>query len=219
MAIRESAGARGSRRSRLLVSRTAAALADARRASGLSQREVARQVGIDHRRIARAERGDPTILTIDLAARMGAVLGLQAAVALHPDGEPVRDAGHLALIGRLLDRLGGRTPARLEVPVPIEGDRRSADIVLDIDRAKGVEAIVEAETHIDDVQRIERSMAAKQRDLGISRAILLVADTRHNRSVMRDHPGIRARFPVDTRTCLAALRDGRDPGGDCLVIL
>lgn len=62
-------------------------------------------------------------------------------------------------------------------------------------------------------------MAAKQRDLGIARVILLVADTRHNRSVIASYPAIRERFPVSTRACLAALARGRVPDGDALVIL
>jgi hypothetical protein len=69
------------------------------------------------------------------------------------------------------------------------------------------------------VQARERSIAAKQRDLGATRAILLVADTRHNREVLRATPELMARFPVDTRSCLRALAHGQDPGGDALVIL
>jgi hypothetical protein len=49
--------------------------------------------------------------------------------------------------------------------------------------------------------------------------ILLVADTAHNRHVLRLHPELRERFPVCTRKCLAALARGEDPGGDCLVLL
>jgi hypothetical protein len=62
-------------------------------------------------------------------------------------------------------------------------------------------------------------VGAKQRDLGIARVILLVADTRHNRAVVLRVPELRRRFPVSTRACLAALDKGRDPGGDALVVL
>jgi hypothetical protein len=51
------------------------------------------------------------------------------------------------------------------------------------------------------------------------RAILLVSDTRHNRTVIAQVPELRRQFPVDTRQCLAALGRGLDPGGDCLVII
>ena len=78
---------------------------------------------------------------------------------------------------------------------------------------------VEAETRLGDVQATERRLRAKQRDLGATRAILLVADTRHNRRVITVVPDLTRQFPVGTRGCLAAFRAGRDPGADCLVIL
>ena len=100
--------------------------------------------------------------------------------------------------------------------MPIEGDRRSADAVID---APKLAALIEAETRIDDVQALERRISLKQRDLRLARVILLVADTRHNRDVIARVPALRERFPVTTRACLSALARGRDPGGDALVIL
>ena len=100
--------------------------------------------------------------------------------------------------------------------MPIPGDRRSADGVA---FAADFDAIVEAETRLDDVQAAERRLRGKQRDLDTKRAILLVSDTRHNRMVIDQVPELRRQFPVDTRHCLAALGRGLDPGGDCLVIL
>ena len=155
-------------------------------------------------------------MTIELAATMAAALGLQLNVTLHPDGNPVRDSGHRALLERLRARLGDGLRLRTEVPIPIEGDRRSADAVID---GRGTAMMVEAETRIDDVQALERRLSAKQRDLGIGRVILLVADTRHNRTVVANNPSIRARLPISTRACLAALSRGVDPGGDGLVFL
>jgi hypothetical protein len=105
---------------------------------------------------------------------------------------------------------------RTEVPIPIEGDRRSADAVI---AGPGWEAMVEAETRLDDIQALERKINAKQRDLDISRVILLVADTRHNRSVIATNPALRARFPLSTRACFAALAHCRGPSRDALVIL
>jgi hypothetical protein len=63
--------------------------------------------------------------------------------------------------------------------MPIPGDRRSVDgVALTAD----FDAIVEAETRLDDVQAAERRLRGKQRDLDTKRAILLVSDTRHNRT-------------------------------------
>ena len=216
VAIRETLAERGARRSRQLRGRTADGLVNARRAAGLSRREIARCIGVGHERVARAERGDPAALTIDLTARIAAALGQELAVSLFPAGEPVRDKGHLALLQRLRSRIGPGLRWRTEVAVPIPGDRRSADAVI---TGRGFEVMVEAETHLDDIQALERSIAAKQRDLGIDRIVLLVADTRHNRGVVSTVPELGRRFAISTRRSLAALSRERDPGGDALVIL
>jgi hypothetical protein len=167
-------------------------------------------------RIGRVERGEPDQLTVELAAQMAAVLGLQLSVTLHPNGDPVRDAAHLALLQRCRARMHHNIHWRSEVPVPIEGDLRSADAVI---TAGEFEAFLEAETRIDDVQALLRKIDAKQRDLRIGRVILLIADTRHNRRVLSDVPALRERFPLSTRACFAALNHGRDPGRDAHIIL
>jgi hypothetical protein len=79
--------------------------------------------------------------------------------------------------------------------------------------------MVEAETHLSDVQATERKIHLKQRDAGLPRAILLMRDSRHNRRVLAESPGLRRAFPLGTRQILAALRAGRDPGADGIVVL
>ena len=216
VAVRESAASQGERRSRLLRVRFAEQIIGARTTKGLSRRELAGQIGVSAQTWARAERGEPGTLTLDLAARMAPAIGMVLALSLHPDGDPVRDRAHLALINRLRERLGPRRALRVEVPVPIAGDRRSGDATLEVE---GGDGLIEAETRLGDIQDLERRAAAKQRDLGAARLVLLVADTAHNRRVVREHPELRERFPVSQRTCLARLRAGRDPGGDALLLL
>lgn len=177
---------------------------------------MARQVGVGHEVVASAERGDVRTLTVDLAARIAAVLGHELAASLYPSGDPLRDRGHLALLGRCHARLPATLPWRVEVPVPIAGDMRSADAMVTV--AEG-DILVEAETRVDDIQAVTRKVLAKARDLGAIRTVLLLADTRHHRRMLEGHPELRERFPVGTRACLAALVQGRDPGGDCLVLL
>lgn len=216
MPIYERSVDRGARRGRFLEQRIARELVGARRAAGISQRELGRQARVPHNRIQRIERGEQRDLSIDLTARLAAVLGLEFSATLHPDGDPVRDRAHIGLLNRFRARLSVGLRWRTEVPVPIEGDRRSADGVVD---GEAFAALVEAETRIDDVQAVERKVRSKQRDMGLRRAILVVADTRHNRSVIRSVPALRAAFPISTRACFAALAQGRDPGGDALVIV
>ncbi|MGH2475488.1 MAG: helix-turn-helix domain-containing protein [Candidatus Limnocylindrales bacterium] len=186
-----------------------------RRGRGISCRELGRRTGISHTQIGRVSRGDLRDLGIGAASRMAAVLGLDISVTVHPVGDPVRDAAHLALIRRFSARLPASLRWRTEVPIPLPGDRRSADGVVDGPRVRAIEA----ETRLDDIQAMERRIRAKQRDLGIGRIILLVADTRHNRAVIAGVPELGQRFPVGTRRCLAALGRGVDPGSDCLVII
>ncbi len=142
-------------------------------------------------------------------------LGLDLRIGLFPTGSPVRDAGQLALLERLRPRVASILRWRAEVPVPITGDLRSADVVID---GPDVDVMVEAETRLNDLQALERRVRLKQRDLGARRVLLLVADTRHDRAVLAAHPGVVARFPISPRSCLAALGAGRDPGGDGIVL-
>jgi transcriptional regulator with XRE-family HTH domain len=215
MPVRDSIAARGDRRSRLLRVRAAEELIAARHAGGLSIREVARRVGVSPDRIRRVEEAEPASATIDLVARAAVALGLDLAVSFHPNGDPARDRGHLALLGRFRARVphvGWQT----EVPVPLAGDLRSGDALVTIPAG---DILIEAETHASDVQLVERRAAAKARDLGALRVVLLLADTGHHWRLLREHPELRQRFPMGTREVLAALRAGRDPGADGLVIL
>jgi transcriptional regulator with XRE-family HTH domain len=216
VAVRESVASRGERRSRLLRARFTEGIVTARAAAGLSRRELARRIGVSEQTWARGERGDHGTLTVDLAARMAPAVGLELALTLYPAGDPVRDRGQLALLGRLRRRIPDAPGWRVEVPVPIAGDLRSGDAMVTVDEG---DILIEAETHLDDVQAVERKGAAKARDLGAIRLVILLADTRHNRRVIHDHPELRVRFPIDTRTCLARLARGVDPGDDALVIL
>ena len=188
----------------------------ARVASGMSTRAVAALAGISHTQVLRVERGLAPHIDTEVLARLAAVLGCELSMGIHPVGAPVRDKAHLALLGRFAARLGPSVEWRTEVPMPIPGDLRSADGVA---ATRDFGAIIEAETRLDDVQAAERRLRAKQRDLELPRAILLVADTRHNRQVIHQVPELRREFPIDTRHCLADLGRGADPGGDCLVIM
>lgn len=197
-----------------------------RLAAGLSTRQLAGTVGISHTQIRRIEAGVAPHIDVDLLSRIASALGGELSIGVHPIGPPVRDKAHVALLERFAARLGPNVTWRTEVPIPLPGDLRSADGVATVPPSspptadlKPIDAVVEAETRLHDVQATERRLRAKQRDLGTGRAILLIADTRHNRRVISGVPELGRQFPVGTRSCLAALKAGRDPGADCLVIL
>lgn len=103
--------------------------------------------------------------------------------------------------------------------MPIPGDLRCADGVIDRLSAAKTVVMVEAETRVDDVQALVRRIRTKQRDLAATRVILLLGDTRHHRALARDEARLRDEFPVAPRACLRALADGQDPGGDALLLL
>ncbi|HEX2469170.1 MAG TPA: helix-turn-helix transcriptional regulator [Candidatus Limnocylindrales bacterium] len=212
----ETLAQRAARRTEFLLRRVGQELRVVRIAAGLSTRQVGWLVGVSHTQILRIEAGLAPHVDIELLSRLATVVGCELSMGIHPVGAPVRDKAHIALLGRFAARLHPSIRWRTEVPIPLPGDLRSADGVATTDR---LGAIVEAETRLGDVQAAERRLRSKQRDLGLPRAILLVADTRHNRQVINEVADLRHAFPMGTRHCLAALGRGDDPGGDCLIIL
>jgi transcriptional regulator with XRE-family HTH domain len=200
----------------MLRLRVAEELVTRRLDAGLSVREVGRRAGLSPDTALRIERAESGSMTIDNIGRIAGVLGLELAASLYPNGDPVRDRAHLALLNRFRSRLGPGIPIRAEVPIPIPGDRRSGDCVLSL--AAG-DVLIEAETRVSDCQAVERRARAKARDLGAIRLVLLLADTRHNRSVISFHPELLGSFPTRTRACLDALGQGIVPGGDAIVFL
>ena len=100
--------------------------------------------------------------------------------------------------------------------MPIPGDLRAWDGLL----VGPVTIGVDAETSPRDLQAIERSMALKKRDSRVDRIALLIASTPRNERLVRTLLGtLRQTYPLDTRGFMAAIRDGRDPGSDALVLL
>jgi transcriptional regulator with XRE-family HTH domain len=187
-----------------------------RQAAGLSIRALSRVVRMSHDVVAQVEHGDFARLSLDRLTRLATTLGLDVSLTLHPTGSPVRDAGHIALLGRLAARLHAVLRMRFEVPMPTPGDLRNADGVI---QGPGVQIMVEAETHVGDFQAVIRRARDKQRDLGGPRLILLLSDSRHHRRMLAEHPSLTADFPISARRCLAALRAGVDPGGDAIIRL
>ncbi len=79
---------------------------------------------------------------------------------------------------------------------------------------------VDAETRARDAQELQRRLTQKQRDGGVDRLILLLADTRHNRAFLRAvGAGFLADFPVSSRHALERLAVSQDPGGNAMVLL
>jgi hypothetical protein len=155
-------------------------------------------------------------MRLDDLGAICAVVGLALAVRAYPAGDAIRDAGQARLLERLRIRVAPALGWTTEVPLSITGDLRAWDAVI---RGPGWRIGVEGETVLDDIQAVERRVALKRRDGNVDHVILLVADTPRNRRALAAAPAAFGDLPLRTREILAALRDGRDPGGSGIVIL
>jgi transcriptional regulator with XRE-family HTH domain len=217
MGSKERAVDRGVRHGRRLIATTGSELRLARVSAGLSLEDVGRAVGMSHSQLGRIERAlHPTVAVIQLA-RIASVVGLDLSVRTYPNGSPLRDKAHLALIRRFRDRLSASLVVRTEVPLPIAGDLRAWDLVV---YGAGEPIGVEAETRLVDLQGLERRISLKMRDGGLKRVILLVSATRSNRHAVRYAGGtIGETYPIEGRSALRSLAAGQDPGGGSLVLV
>ena len=192
------------------------ALRESRLDRNLSLERVARATGISGSQTSRIERGLVPSLSIDQACRLGAAVGLDLSARLYPSGDPIRDAGHAALLERLRGRLHPSLTMRTEVPLPVPGDLRAWDAVI---RGSGWTEPVEAETRPNDGQALERRITLKLRDAGFDDVILLLLDSSHNRRFVRSSGGLAARFTIDGRLALERLAAGQHPGGSAIILL
>ncbi len=134
-----------------------------------------------------------------------------------PTGVPIRDAAHTRLLDRVRRRLASVWRWRLEVPATGEPDRRAWDAIATLGPLR---VAFEAETRLYDVQAQVRKIIAKFSGGEATRVILVLADTRHNRAVLAEvRELLRADFPLDTKSVMAALAAGRDPGANGIVII
>lgn len=187
-----------------------------RLAAGLTQATIARASGIARTTYADLERGRTREVSLIRASVVSAALGQDLSVKLYPFGPPVRDAAHLRLLGELVERIASAWRMTREAPIPIEGDRRAWDLLLEGPVSVGIEA----ETRPGDLQALERAVHLKQRDSRVIRVVLLIRGSRRNRLLIREFlPVLRTAFPLGTAEVMRALREGRDPGADGIVVL
>jgi transcriptional regulator with XRE-family HTH domain len=184
--------------------------------SGLSQADLGRLVGTSRAWTSRLERHKLRDVSLRTAVRLTAILGGDLSVKVHPGPPAVRDSGHLPLLERFERRVPPLWRVTHESPMLISGDQRAWDRRLD-----GVVSIgIEAETRPMDLQALERAMQLKLRDSNVDRMILLIADTRRNRELLRTAIAhLRPTLPLATAETLRALAAGRDPGANGLVVL
>lgn len=218
MATRQVARDMGSLRARSILTEMGREIREARLDHALSQTDVARAARTSRTQVSRIELGQAPRATVVELARLLAVVGLELSARAYPAGPPIKDAAHLRLMARFRARVAPSVAWRFEVPVGKTGDQRAWDAVMLVG---AVEIGVEAETRPRDLQALQRRLALKLRDdPGISQVVLLLANTRSNRSLAREHgDALRADLPLAAQDLLTALAEGRDPGGSGMVLV
>jgi hypothetical protein len=197
--------------------RTGDEVRSARLGLGVSIATAAAAVGLSDSVFARIERTESEGVTIDQLSLACAAVGLRFSGSAYPDAPGVRDAGHTRLLQRFRDQLPPGTPWRTEVGMPIAGDLRAWDATATL-RPRMI--AIEAEMRLVNAQAVDRRVSLKRRDSGIDVVILLVADTKANRSTLTaDREALRASFPLDGRAVLASIRTGHAPADSGIVVL
>jgi transcriptional regulator with XRE-family HTH domain len=192
----------------------------ARHILGHSIDTVADASGMSAAQVGRIERAALSTVSVEQLARVGAAVGLDVRVRAYPGPDPVLEAAQIALLGRLRKRLHPALALRTEVPLPILGDQRAWDAM--IDKLTGVSSLlpIEAESRLVDGQAQIRRIMLKLRDSGLDHVLVALADTRRNRDALAAAATtILADFPIPPRRALAALAAGEHPGGSALVLL
>lgn len=217
MSTRERPVDRGARRGRGLRVDVIREFHEARVAGGISQQMIAKAIDRSDAWVSWTESRGNASLSIEDASRLLACVGLDLSVRAYPAGRGIRDEAQLALLAHFKSLLASQWSCRTEVSIPLPGDQRAWDMVA---QRPGTSIGVDAETRLRDIQAVDRRVMLKLRDSGLDRAIVLVADTRTNRSTLRLFgDSLRANYPVSSRDALNALLAGRDPGGNAIVIL
>jgi transcriptional regulator with XRE-family HTH domain len=189
----------------------------ARAAAGLSQAAVSNALGISRQLVTDWERAARVPNPIELAS-WGAALGFDVPIRAFPTGSPLRDVAQLKLIARARAAIGDLWTWRTEVPVSRNpNDRRAFDAVLSGSAGRiGLEAI----TRLTDAQAQVRAITLKQEAAGLDRMVLVLAQTRHNRAALGiAAPTLAAAFPASPREMLHALRSGRLPTANGIVLV
>lgn len=192
---------------------------DQRLTLGRSQQAVADAGRISRARLSRIENGKVPRLSILEASQIAAVLGLDLSVRAYPGGSPVRDFAHAERLRRMLDHAHAPLSCRTEVPlVAVAGrpEQRAWDgMILGAGRRTGVEL----EMRLRDAQAAERRINLKRRDDPVDGFLLLIADTRTNRRVLRELPDLFGDLArLRPRTVIAALEAGGHPPTGLLLV-
>jgi len=186
--------------------------------AGMTLAECAHPLGWSRQKASRIEAGLLESAGLGELIRYASVVGLRLRVRVYPVGAPLRDIAQLAVTRRFRGRLGDGWQVTLEAPLGMPGDLRAFDLLLRRDETR---IVVEVITRLTDAQAQLRALQLKHRDGGIGGSLLiLVAESKRNREALRFvRPMLADDFPIPSRLVWEALTDGRDPGGNAIVVV
>jgi hypothetical protein len=151
---------------------------------------------------------------VDVAS-IAAVVGRELGANLHPAGEPIRDAGHQALIRRIRVTLNPAWRVAAEVPLPNLGDKRAWDLLL---RIPSQLIGIEAETRVRDVQAFVRRVRQRELEGGADVIVIVLAESAHNRRILPQLlEALGPRYSTRPRGLLKSLREGQPLAGSGVV--
>src|SRR4051794_15872207 len=186
MANKERLLSRGRQRTRRILADLAGEVRGARFEAGLSQDELGRRCGLSGDKIWRLENDKAGAISVTDCCAICAVLGLDFAARAYPTGVRVRDAAQAGKLRELLAEV--RRPLTYRTDVPLlsrdgSPELRGWDALLE---GHGERTGVELESRLVDFQAVTRRHNLKRRDDPVNHFLLVVADTRHNRKVLRE---------------------------------
>ena len=187
--------------------------------TGMSQADVAREIGVTRSVISKLELGFPGT-TLRTRFRMATLLGADLHLNVYAGSAPlIRDLVQAPFIEQMLADADPRWGRTIEAAVPGPG-RRSVDLRLDGPRAI---VLIEVETRVGSLEEIIRELHSKREALEGARApaapankpvhvVLGLPRTRHHAAIVRDLPRtIAAAFPAPSVELEAAIRDTSKP--------
>jgi transcriptional regulator with XRE-family HTH domain len=217
MATRETKLQRGRRRGTSLARQVLGELRLARVAGGVSQRALARELGLSQPEICRLESNETSDVSVVRLCEIASLLGLEPSITLHPLGDPLRDRGQQRLMERFRTLLAAAWRAITEMPLPGTGDLRAWDLFL---RIGDYRVGVELETRIRDIQALVRRVRQRERDGGVDHILIVLSDSATNRRLVGQlRESLGPAYQVSPRALLRALRDGVPLSGSGVVLV
>lgn len=205
----------------MLIARSLTELRQTRVRAGVSQEQLASDLGISQGAYSRIETGRLGDVGVIAISQIASVLGYEVSVGLHPIGDPVRDKGQLACGRRFGALLSDRWRVTDETLLPGAGEQRAWDKLLRLtDAAPRYQVGADIESRVWDIQAIVRRTRARERDGQVDHILIVLADSAHNRRIADElRRALGADYATGSRRIMAALRKGERLSGSGVVLV